>query len=296
MAPMRKGYAKRKALAMAMNAIVSKRKSIEELTPPPVSPDVTINQYDSERRNVTTMSREMMSLEMTERVKPSERKDSGNRIIHWDSLHSLVSSNLGCKKCGADVSLTETTVGIATQIKLTCKNQRCNLCEKNEVNKTNSKTHNFRKNSSESFAINCQFVLALMQSGCGGSEASVLLTFLDLPHSSTFHKSTFPRIQEAIRPAIKELSEKSEKEAREAEVLATIGADKFDDWKNKKLKANDVKLTISYDMGWNKRSSGNKYDSISGHGFVLGKNTKKILQHRVLSKVCSKCSIAAKKM
>lgn len=70
---------------------------------------------------------------------------------------------------------------------------------------------------------------------------------------------------------------KCKKEALESEVLATVGNEKFHEWKEKKLNASDVKLTISYDMGWNKRSSGNKYDSISGHGFILGKHTKMIL-------------------
>ena len=32
--------------------------------------------------------------------------------------------------------------------------------------------------------------------------------------------------------------------------------------------ASEVQLVVMYDMGWNKRSSGHKYDSISGHGFL----------------------------
>ena len=47
-----------------------------------------------------------------------------------------------------------------------------------------------------------------------------------------------------------------------------------------------------YDMGWNKRSSGNKYDSISGHGFLQGGNSRKILKCRCMSKCCTKCTIA----
>jgi len=46
-------------------------------------------------------------------------------------------------------------------------------------------------------------------------------------------------------------------------------------------------------MGWNKQSSGTKCDSTSGHGFVLGSQTKKILQFKVMSKSCSRCSLAA---
>jgi len=31
-----------------------------------------------------------------------------------------------------------------------------------------------------------------------------------------------------------------------------------------------VSITVSFDMSWNKRSSGNRYDSISGHAFFIG--------------------------
>ena len=47
-------------------------------------------------------------------------------------------------------------------------------------------------------------------------------------------------------------------------------------------------------MGWNKRSSGHKYDSISGHGFLMGGLNKKVLNHRSLSKCCTICSKAQK--
>ena len=33
---------------------------------------------------------------------------------------------------------------------------------------------------------------------------------------------------------------------------------------------NKVKLTVTHDMGWHKRSSGRRYDSSSGNAFVIG--------------------------
>ena len=222
----RKGYGKKRARALAMTT-ARKRRALPPTESTPVSPE---NDNQSNRTNA--LSREVASLHASARVYPSINNDSGNRLIHWDSLRSIVSSNVVCRHCGSDMLLSETTVGIATQVKLTCQNKECNLCEKNKVKKTDEKK--FRKNSSESFALNCQFVLALMQTGCGGSEADVLLTFLDLPHSSTFHKFTFARVQEAMRPTVKELSEKCKKEAIESEVLSTVGNEKFKEWKEKK--------------------------------------------------------------
>ena len=83
--------------------------------------------------------------------------------------------------------------------------------------------------------------------------------------------------------------------AREEEVKATVGEEKLVQWKNKEINGKEVLLTVSYNMGWNKRSLGNKYDSVSGHGFILGGITKKVLNHKCISKQCSKCCIAKKK-
>ena len=51
-----------------------------------------------------------------------------------------------------------------------------------------------------------------------------------------------------------------------------------------------VGLTISYDMGWNKRSSGHRYDSLSGHAFAIGAYTRRIIDYIMFSKRCSICS------
>ena len=213
--------------------------------------------------------------------------DNGNRIIHWDSLKSLVCTNVKCKHCDGEVTLTECTTGIATVVNLTCNN--CKIKHNNNSKKTDYEKLGFRKNSVESFAINCQLVLALMQTGCGAAEAATLLTFLDMPHSSTFQKCSFRRIQLAIRSSIKKITNEAMEKAREDEIRCTLGEEKLVAYKNKLLTPEEVPLTVSYDMGWNKRSSGNKYDSISGHGFIMGGNTKKILNHRCLSKCCSLC-------
>ena len=62
-----------------------------------------------------------------------------------------------------------------------------------------------------------------------------------------------------------------------------------------KLPKEKVPLTISYDMGWNKRSSGTRYDSVSGHGIMIGGYTKKVIGFKSMSKECSVCSNFEKK-
>ena len=48
-------------------------------------------------------------------------------------------------------------------------------------------------------------------------------------------------------------------------------------------------VAVSFDMGWQKRSSGRTYDSVSGHGMMIGGKTCKIVNGLVLSKRCSIC-------
>jgi len=49
------------------------------------------------------------------------------------------------------------------------------------------------------------------------------------------------------------------------------------------------------DMGWQKRSSGRKYDSLSGHEFIVGTETRKPIAMCVKSKFCRVCCVAKSK-
>ena len=63
------------------------------------------------------------------------RKDSGNRLVHWDSLKSMIEKNTRCYHCGNKLVLSELTIGIATKLSLTCQNSRCNCRNINNVKK-----------------------------------------------------------------------------------------------------------------------------------------------------------------
>ena len=55
-----------------------------------------------------------------------------------------------------------------------------------------------------------------------------------------------------------------------------------------------VDLVVSADMGWQKRSSGRKYDSPSGHMFLIGSSTNKIIEYDLKCVSCTIC-LSAKK-
>ena len=48
-------------------------------------------------------------------------------------------------------------------------------------------------------------------------------------------------------------------------------------------------------MGWNKHSSGSKYNSMSGNRFLLGAKSRKVLKYKCILKQCSKCTMALKR-
>ena len=51
-----------------------------------------------------------------------------------------------------------------------------------------------------------------------------------------------------------------------------------------------VKITKLFDMGWNKRNSGNRYDSLSGHTFMVGYYSQIIITGIITVKQCRICS------
>ena len=95
-----------------------------------------------------------------------------------------------------------------------------------------------------------------------------------------------------MRPEIKRVTDFCMEKARCDEILKTIGENGYEEFKKGNLKPTQVPRTVMYDMGWNNRSSGNKFDSVSGHGFLVGGNSKKIMNYRSMSKSCTKCSKA----
>ena len=297
-----------KKAAVMRAAKKAKATKYEVLEPLTVSPESIVTKNDTKSKRSGNLSlteieldrkhakKDLQTLQLAPRVYKKDntynQNDSGNRLIHWDSLESMIQSNTKCTHCGSTVCLKENTIGIATSVQLTCTNRRCCLNVTNKLNRTNYSEYNCRPNSNESFAINVQLVLSLLQMGGGSTEAGVLLTFLDLPNSQTFHTKTFTKIMTPIRPEIKKITDLCMQEARDEEIKETIGEELFERYKNGDLSSSEVQLVVMYDMGWNKRSSGHKYDSISGHGFLLGGNTRKIMNFRCMSKYCKKCFLA----
>ena len=86
-------------------------------------------------------------------------------------------------------------------------------------------------------------------------------------------------------------------EANQDEIKYTLehNDQSYVDWcdlSDKGKNNNKVKLTVTYDMGWQKRSHGRRYDSSSRHAFIIGGRSKGIIGMVLYSKVCRKCDSA----
>ena len=59
---------------------------------------------------------------------------------------------------------------------------------------------------------------------------------------------------------------------------------------------NKVKLTVTYDMGCQKRLSGRRYDYSSWNAFIIGGIIKGIIGMVLYSKACQNCDAAEKRV
>ena len=197
-------------------------------------------------------------------------------------------------KKNTSVTLEEETWGIATTSKFWC-NTKCHPSIP-LVAPCNTKTytsHNCHKSILD-YDANIYAIIDPFITGSGPREASLRYSLHDLPSSRNLRR-TISRHQSLVGSKIQAVCQNEMQLALELEVKETMihehGDEYYNNWKSKKIGARDkVGLTVSYDMGWNKRSSGHRYDSISGHAFIIGAYTRRIIGSVVFSKSCAVCN------
>ena len=199
-------------------------------------------------------------------------------------------------KMNDNLTITEKKLGFATSFTMGCS--KCN--EKQEVRSQQSKkftgtNYSGKLSQQENCSwheTNMKLVLASIATGIGPSDMATFLSFLDLPISKSFPSQTFQRIENLIGKSIIKIGKESMDEALLEEIEAETGLNK-DEWE--KTINSSIGLNASYDMGWSKRSSGHRFDSISGHAFLIGCMCKKVIATQIASKKCSFCDSSAAK-
>ena len=128
-------------------------------------------------------------------------------------------------------------------------------------------------------------MLGTIAAGIGPKDVETLFSFMGIPMPSSFPYVTFPRIENAIGETIVSVSQQSMRDAIKEEVEIETGK-KFSEFMKSKI---EFGLIGSHDMGWSKRSSGHRYDSLSGHAFLVSFHWKKVIAAKITSKKCNTC-------
>ena len=95
-----------------------------------------------EKKEIGIESSSLTDLPGTTLIKTNNSRDSGNRLLHWDSSKKLKCSSMQCSNCGSEVTLNEKKIGIATEAGLTYTNERYNVKDENKAKRTKSRKYN----------------------------------------------------------------------------------------------------------------------------------------------------------
>ena len=189
------------------------------------------------------------------------------------------------KELEREVSINVQNIGIEPIVTICCP--KCKQTSKitHEYTKYKDKNYNGKTHKLMNcswFPSNLRLVLGTLATGSGASDTARLLSFLGLPNLQSFATHQFARIETLVGKHLRTIASASMKEAIELEGYLT---------KKEKNEDNNLRgFANTYDMGWNKRSSGNKYDSLSGHGLLIGCRSGKVIGALVTSKICSVCN------
>jgi len=139
---------------------------------------------------------------------------------------------------------------------------------------------------------------AMMNAGVAAMQMNKLLAGVEIP---PLHSGLIKRRQDEISPIINEVAKESCERALKEEIEAThksndeeLDFDSLLEYLSDAAKE-IAKITVSYDMGWQKRGTGLAYNSLSGFGSVVGLYTQKVLNFGLRQKDCRICVMNERK-
>jgi hypothetical protein len=161
------------------------------------------------------------------------------------------------------------------------------------------------KHKMHDYSLNLKCILGGYMIGTGAGDIATLISMMGICGGSSFdrqfyrsgkyvHERILLRCRKIVRSSLLEevsstIEQKYESVWEEDEIhkmKTMVSQDKINDLPTT---INSIPISVSYDMGWNKRGGGRVYDSLSGHGFLVGCKTGKIISFGVLKKSCVTC-------
>jgi hypothetical protein len=196
-------------------------------------------------------------------------------------------------------------VGLETEVRLNCQKCISNNCSL--VQKTNNNTCTTHTKAQRKFLtseLNYQAVLATYYTGSTVGNLQFIYSSLGLDNLKNWeylHYRNCEDVQEQILKFTEEIVSRS----LVSEIIETMKLkynmtikqvnDFFSNTKRKTKDSLTIGIDVSFDMGWQKRSSGRSYDSRSGHAFLIGCHTQKVISQIIYSKNCRICAAHNKK-
>jgi hypothetical protein len=213
---------------------------------------------------------------------------TGNAILSLDALEERLADFYCCRSCAeknvvSSVRLASSTIGLATRISGTCTNTGCNTMFFLEPETIQCEDGEFLSGNPALwwYTINQQFMMSLQYIGKGVSHGAAILSFLGMRGKQAFssQSTSWRTLEDILIDKQLRLSEEIMDENLRKSIIAhgPPGPDGL------------VKLTMCQDTGWNTRSSGNSFNSLSSQMFSKCAKTGSICDCQVLSKLCRKC-------
>ena len=165
----------------------------------------------------------------------------------------------------------ETKLGLSSLLYVRC------VC--GELNKVpTSKSHGEKQRGRSLYDVNTKLATGLIHAGLSIVSVQRLLECLEIPPPS---RNCLKQREREVGPVFEKIADATCKNALELETFLS--------WSE--CQEGPVDITASYDMGWQKRSSGRAYNSKSGVGVLVGKESGKLLGYSSRISNCKQCEV-----
>ncbi|KAF4514002.1 UNVERIFIED_CONTAM: hypothetical protein B566_EDAN018654 [Ephemera danica] len=207
---------------------------------------------------------------------------------------SHLAASLYCSRCNSHLYLEDITNerqrGLVSKFTICCRECRYpqEICTEQKVER-----YKFL------YPVNMKLALGMIDGGVGATHINSILSSLNVP---TVAPSLLQRHENVVGPAIHTVATESCIQAAEYErslTLADFGTEAgftcradssemftTETWENIR---HVIPVTVSADMGWQKRGNGYKYDSQTGTSSLIGHHSGKIIAYQLMSVTCRQC-------
>ena len=243
------------------------RECLEEQVENKCNSFLSFVQAEEEALHATAKSMPFHSRVNREIWLEENRKDKKEAMSRYKS--NCVSAKIGwlddCQSYPMNIVSVNIVSGIAATLVATFSNGHTISIQPKKSETASLGFHCRNDCSPIMYELNNQLVTGVQSYGGGEIHGATLVASLGLPHGYNV-SDTFKYVEDHVGEVDCSVSEQIQLEALYEEIDFTIRneGDKCQTTDGKTL------LTVSYEIGWTKRSSGNKYDSKSGHAHILG--------------------------